>query len=128
MVLLALVVCQTIAFVFRAVGWEWIPEGSRGEGMVTSGDALNRISGNSAFNQSSSSGLIADEAATGSHEASCGLPRQWVEPRSLPASGEGDVVFEFHDPAAGRPLPMKVHYQWPRRFPIYLALRHLCPA
>ena len=79
--------------------------------MVTSRDALNGISG-----------------TTGSHEASCGLPPQWVEPRSLPASGEGDVVFEFHDPAAGRPLPMKVHYQWPRRFPIYLALRHLCPA
>jgi len=100
--------------------------------MITSGDALNRISGNSAFNQSSSSGLIADDAAaTGSREASCGgshLPPQWVEPRSLPASGEGDVEFEFHDPAAGRPLPMKVRYHWPRLFLISLALTHLCPA
>jgi hypothetical protein len=84
----------------------------------------------SALKQSSSSGLIADEAATGPNEVSCGgshnLPPQWVEPRSLPASGEGDVVFEFHDPAAGRPLPMKVRYQWPRLFPFSLALRHLC--
>jgi hypothetical protein len=121
--LLALVLCQTIAFVFREVGWEWIPEGSRGG---EEDDWLRALSPEIPLRASPqvtmSSGLIADEAATASHEASCGgshnLPPQWVEPRSLPASGEGDVVFEFHDPAAGRPFPMKVRYHWPRLFPI----------
>ena len=35
-----------------------------------------------------------------------------MEPRSLPA-GAGTVIFTFHDPAAGRPAPMRVFAYFP---------------